>query len=88
VVEVPARVSAAGIEPLAVPALPKQARGLIEVLGEYQALAAEAAWSGTRRDGIRALASHPLVATLPKAEAIFDEMAGAHRTHLPDRLLA
>jgi 6-phospho-beta-glucosidase len=88
VVEVPGRVSAAGIEPLAVAALPKQVRGLIEVLGEYQALTAEAAWSGTRRDGIRALAAHPLVVTLPKAEAIYDEMAAAHRAYLPDRLLA
>jgi 6-phospho-beta-glucosidase len=88
VVEVPGRVSAAGIEPLAVAALPKQVRGLIEVLGEYQALTAEAAWSGTRRDGIRALAAHPLVVTVPKAEAIYDEMAAAHRAYLPDRLLA
>jgi 6-phospho-beta-glucosidase len=88
VVEVPARVSGAGVEPLAVPALPVQVRGLIEALGEYQALTAEAAWSGTRRDGVRALASHPLVGTLPKAEAIYDEMAAAHRAYLPDRLLS
>ena len=88
VVEVPARLSAAGIEPLAVPALPRQVRGLIEVLGEYQALTAEAAWAGTRHDGVRALAAHPLVVTLPKAEAIYDEMAAAHRAYLPDRLLA
>jgi 6-phospho-beta-glucosidase len=88
VVEVPARVSGAGVEPLAVPALPVQVRGLIEALGEYQALTAEAAWSGTRRDGVRALASHPLVGTLPKAEAIYDEMAAAHRAYLPARLLS
>ena len=88
VVEVPARVSSRGIEPMEVPALPRQARGLIEALGAYQALAAEAAWSGTRRDGIRALASHPLVLTLPLAEALYDEMATAHRAHLPARLLA
>ena len=87
VVEVPGRVSGAGVEPLAVPALPRQVRGLIGALAEYQALTAEAAWSGTRRGGIRALASHPLVPTLPKAEAIYDEMAVAHRAHLPERLL-
>ena len=87
VVEVPGRVSATGIEPLTVPALPRQVRGLIGALAEYQALSAEAAWSGTRRGGIRALASHPLVLTLPKAEAIYDEMAVAHRAHLPERLL-
>lgn len=88
VVEVPARVSAAGIDPIAVPALPPQVRGLIESLGAYQALAAQAAWSGTRRDGIRALVAHPLVLTLARAEALYDEMATAHRAHLPARLLS
>jgi hypothetical protein len=29
-----------------------------------------------------------LVGTLPKAEAIYDEMAAAHRAYLPDRLLS
>lgn len=88
VVEVPARISAAGVEPIPVPPLPDHLRGLIEALGEYQHLAAEAAWCGDRRAGIRALAANPLVATLPKAEAIYDELAAAHRAHLPDRLLA
>lgn len=87
VVEIPARVSAAGIEPIEVPALPRQVRGLIESLGAYQSLAAEAAWSGTSRDGVRALAAHPLVLTLPRAEAIYGDMAAAHRAHLPARLL-
>ena len=31
------------------------------MLGEYQALAAEAAWSGHRRDAVRALSANPLV---------------------------
>jgi len=87
VVEVPGVVSAAGIAPVPQPPLPRQVRGLIEALGEYQALTAEAAWCGTRRDAIRALTSNPLVRTLPRAEAIYDEMAAAHRAYLPDRLL-
>jgi 6-phospho-beta-glucosidase len=62
-------------------------RGLIEALGSYQALAAEAAWSGGRREAIVALASHPLVGSLPLAERLFDELAAAHRAWLPDRLL-
>jgi len=33
------------------------------------------------------LASHPLVLSWPKATAIYDEMAAAHRQHLPERLL-
>jgi 6-phospho-beta-glucosidase len=67
--------------------LPRQVVGLVKMLGEYQALTAEAAWSGTRRDAIRALASNPLVMSTRKAEALYDEMAAAHRRYLPERLL-
>lgn len=87
VVEIPARVSAAGIDPIGVEPLPRDVRGLILALGEYQAVAAEAAWNGSRRDGIRALASNPLVGSLPLAEAIYGEMAAAHREYLPARLV-
>jgi 6-phospho-beta-glucosidase len=34
-----------------------------------------------------ALAGHPLVLSLSLAERMYDEMAGAHRAYLPDRLL-
>ena len=78
----PQRRHAAGDGPL-----PRHVVGLVKMLGEYQALTAEAAWSGTRVDAIRALASHPLVFSLHKAEAIYDEMAAAHRDYLPQRLL-
>jgi 6-phospho-beta-glucosidase len=87
VVEVPALVSAAGIEPIAVDPLPRQVRGLLLGLGEYQALAAEAAWRGSRRDAVRALASNPLVGSLSLAEGLYGEMATAHRDHLPARLV-
>jgi 6-phospho-beta-glucosidase len=60
--------------------------GLVQMLGEYQALAAEAAWSGTRREAVRALASHPLCFSLPLAESLYDEMAAAHKRYLPERL--
>ena len=87
VVEIPGRVAADGITPLTVPPLRREVLGLLQALGEYQALTAEAAWSGTRRDAVAALAGHPLVLSLPRAEAIYDEMAAAHRAWLPDRLL-
>jgi 6-phospho-beta-glucosidase len=86
VVEVPGRISAAGIEPLPVPPLPRQVRGLIEQLGEYQALTGEAAWEGGRREAIQALAAHPLVLSLSTAETLYDELANAHRAYLPERL--
>ena len=87
VVEVPGYVDRNGIAPLSSGQLPSRVAGLTGMLGEYQALAAEAAWSGTRRDALRALASNPLVFSLHKAEAIYDEMAHAQREHLPARLL-
>jgi 6-phospho-beta-glucosidase len=88
VVETTGRCDRDGIHPDSQQPLPRQVRGLVEMLAEYQVLAAEAAWKGTRRDGIRALASNPLVVSLSKAEAIYDEMAAAHRDYLPDRLVA
>jgi 6-phospho-beta-glucosidase len=87
VVEVPGYVDRHGVVPLAQPPLPRQVVGLVQMLGEYQALAAEAAWSGSRRDAIRALAANPLCFSLPLAETIYDEMAAAHRDYLPERLL-
>jgi 6-phospho-beta-glucosidase len=88
VVEVLGRCNREGIEPLAAKPLPRHVRGLVEMLGEYQALAAEAAWSGSRRDAVRALAANPLVMQLDLAERLYDELAAAHRRHLPDRLAA
>jgi 6-phospho-beta-glucosidase len=87
VVEVPGYVDRHGVVPLTAGPLPPQVVGLVKMLGEYQALAAEAAWSGGRREAIRALASNPLCFSLRAATAIYDEMAAAHREHLPDRLV-
>lgn len=88
VVEAQGRCSAAGMELLPQPPLAPQVSGLVKMLGEYQWLAAEAAWSGGRREAVRALASHPLIFELDTAERLYDAMAAAHRTYLPDRLLS
>ncbi|HZW01159.1 MAG TPA: hypothetical protein VFF55_06275 [Candidatus Deferrimicrobium sp.] len=87
VVEVFARVDARGVHPEPSPALPRHVQGLIGQLGEYQWLTAEAAWKGDRGDAIRALASHPWLTEIREAEALYDEMAHAHRAYLPERLL-
>ncbi len=87
VVEVPGYVDRNGIAPVAQGHMPRQVVGLVKMLGEYQALAAEAAWSGTRLDAIRALAANPLVLSAARATALYDEMATAHRQYLPERLL-
>ncbi len=87
VVECVGYCDAGGVAPIAQGPLPRPAAGLTKMLGEYQALAARAAWDGTRRDGIQALASNPLCRSLEKAETVYDELAAAHRDHLPERLL-
>lgn len=87
VVEVPGRVSAGAIEPLPSGSLPRPVSGLVEMLAEYQILAADVAVRGDRRSGIRALAANPLVLSLQKATDIYDQMSQAHAAHLPDRLL-
>jgi 6-phospho-beta-glucosidase len=87
VVEVPCFVDRHGVTPLSKGHVPKQVAGLLKMLGEYQSLAGEAAWCGTRKDAIRALASNPLVLSLNKAETLYDEMSHAHRAYLPKRLL-
>jgi len=87
VVETLGYVDRNGVAPLVMGHLPRHVVGLVKMLGEYQALAAESAWSGNRIDAIHALASHPLVFSLHKAEAIYEEMAAAHRQYLPERLL-
>jgi 6-phospho-beta-glucosidase len=87
VVETLGYVDAAGIVPVALGPLPRPAAGLVKALAEYQTLAADAAWSGTRRDAIRALLANPLCTSLPATEALYDELAAAHRAYLPERLL-
>lgn len=88
VVEIFARVDRAGVHPEPSPPLPGHVSGLIKMLAEYQRLTADAAWHGTRRDAVRALAAHPWVLSLDVAERLYDEMAAAHRAYLPERLLA
>jgi 6-phospho-beta-glucosidase len=87
VVETLGYVDAAGVAPVALGPLPRPAAGLVKALGEYQALAAHAAWSGTRREAVQALLANPLCTSLPQTEAMYDEMAVAHREYLPERLL-
>jgi len=87
VVEVPGYVDRHGVRPLAQGHLPRRVAGLVKMLGEYQSLAARAAWDGGRQEAIQALAANPLVMSLAKAETIYDELAAAQRAWLPDRLL-
>lgn len=86
VVEVPCQVDRTGVRPLAGYRVPGAVRGLLGALAEYQQLAADAAWDGGRRQAIQALCANPLVRELPLARTLYDELAHAHRAHLPERL--
>jgi 6-phospho-beta-glucosidase len=86
VVELPCRVDKSGFTPVPQPALKPAVRGLVEMLAEYQVAAAEAAWSGDRKSAIRALVANPLVGSVAKGEALYDEMAHALADYLPERL--
>jgi 6-phospho-beta-glucosidase len=88
VVEMRGLLDRNGVTRLADGPLPRHVLGLVGMLGEYQALAAEAAWRGTRRDAIRALAANPLVMSYDRAETVYNDMCRAHRDYLPERLLA
>ena len=88
VVEVLGRCHAGGIDLIPSRPLPRHVRGLVESLGEYQALAAETAWNGGRLDGIRALTANPLVRQLELAESLYDQLATVHSRYLPERLRA
>lgn len=87
VVEVWGTIDRQGFHPEQHPPLPHAVRGITQQLAEYQYLAAIAGWEGTRADAIRAMVANPLVPSLTVAEALYDEMAYAHREHLPERLL-
>lgn len=86
VVEVPALCTRHGAAPLVQPRLPQAVRPLMQHLAEYQRLAADAAWSGSRREAIQALAANPLVPGLAMAATLFDEMSAAQAQWLPRRL--
>jgi 6-phospho-beta-glucosidase len=87
VVETLGHCDATGVRPLPMPGLPTHLRGLVEALGAFQQAAADAAWSGDARDGVRALAAHPLVRSVDLAERLYGELAAAHRDYLPARLV-
>ena len=59
-----------------------------DVVGAFEAATARVGWDGNRRQAIQALASNPLVMSLNKAEAIFDEMAAAHRDYISPTLFS
>ena len=73
VVEVPARLERAGATPLVQERLPSAVVGLLQMLAEYQWLAAESIWHAEQRAMVQALAANPLVLSLPLAQKLLDD---------------
>jgi 6-phospho-beta-glucosidase len=82
VVEVPARVTPGGVEPVPMPALDPMHRGLVSHVSAYEELALDAALRGGRERVFRALLAHPLVGQADVAETLADEMIEANRRYL------
>lgn len=82
VVELPARVDPAGITPLAVPELPRQARALVEQVKCYERGIVEAAMSGDAGLAAVAMSEHPLVPGITAARELVSEYREQHGRHL------
>ena len=83
VVEIPARVGAAGatadrLEPLAPEML-----GLVQQVKAYERLTVEAAVDGDRDAALKALIANPLVARYNVARPLLDAILDANKAHLP-----
>jgi 6-phospho-beta-glucosidase len=70
IVEVPCIVSRGGIVPAAMGTIPLEAQALILQVRAAERAAIEAAYAGSRRLAVRALALHPLVPSVRMAERI------------------
>ena len=82
VIEVPAVVRRAGLEPLQVDPLPADVSGLISHVAGYERLALEAAVHGGRDRVLRAMLAHPLVGGFDRAERLTDLLLEQNRHHL------
>jgi 6-phospho-beta-glucosidase len=74
VVEVPARVTSAGAEPLEQPPLPPELLGLTQHVAAYERLALQAALSRDPLDVKKALLTHPLIGQYAIAEQLLESM--------------
>jgi 6-phospho-beta-glucosidase len=82
VIEVPARVTSDGVEPVPMPELDPMHRGLVAHVSAYEDLALDAANRGGRERVFRALLAHPLVGQTDVAETLTDNLIDANRDYL------
>jgi len=77
VVELPARITATGAQPLEQPPLAPELLGLARHVAAYERLTVRAALSRDRDDMRRALLAHPLIAQYPRCDELVDRLAAA-----------
>ena len=82
VIEVPARVTAAGIQPEPLVPLDPEMRVFVAHVAGYERLALEAAVQGGRGQVLRALIVNPLVGQYKKAQKPTDGLLQENATHL------
>jgi 6-phospho-beta-glucosidase len=82
-VELPARITARGPEPIEQPPLAPELLGLVQHVAAYERLASRAAIEGDRDLVYKALLAHPLVGQVPPVEELTERLLEADREHLP-----
>jgi 6-phospho-beta-glucosidase len=83
VLEMPCRVSQAGIEPLPAAPLPLACFGLIASVKAFEILTVEAAVHGDREAAFQALLAHPLGPPADQVQPVLDDMLETHKAYLP-----
>ena len=83
VLELPARVDAAGIHPLPAAPLSPAVFGLVAQVKMYELLTVEAAVHGDRRAAYQALLAHPLGPAADRVAAVLDDLLATNREWLP-----
>src|SRR5579859_4780176 len=83
VMELPAAVSRAGIQPRPSEPLPAECFDLLKRVKEYELLTVQAAVSGDRQAALQALLANPLGPAPDQAQAVLDDLLATHRAYLP-----
>lgn len=83
VLEMPATVGRAGIQPRPAAPLPPACYALIAAVKSYEILAVEAAVTGSRAALYAALLAHPLGPEADRIDAVIDDLLAVNRAYLP-----
>lgn len=83
VLELPAAISRAGVQPLPAEPLPPVCYGLLAAVKSYELLTVEAAVHGDRNALYQALLAHPLGPAVEQIPAVLDDLLETNRRFLP-----